>query len=381
MNGAPAEAVAPALLRIGPGREFATIAEAARHARDGDTIEIDGGEYVQDVASWPQSRIVIRGVNGTPRLVADGKSAEGKAIWVIKGTDVLVENVAFVGARVPSRNGAGIRHEGGRLTVRGCRFERNEIGLLTWNSPSAELDVESSAFRDNVVTQEPLDIDPGHQIYVGAIARFSLRASHVSHGANGHLVKSRARESHIFYNRLTDEGGFASYELEFPSGGVAYVVGNLIEQGARTRNEAMISFGAEGYRWARNELYLAYNTLVDHYPGGHFLRIRPGAQRALAVNNLLLGSGPFDVEGGGNMRVTSAAFASPAAYDFRLLPGARPVGRARIPEPANGVALAPDREYTHPLATRTLTAPPSSPGALQSLAPSTSGPGRAAKAR
>jgi hypothetical protein len=365
------------LLRVGVGREFTTIAEAARQARDGDTIEIDGGDYVRDVATWPQSRIVIRGVNGTPQLVADGKSAEAKAIWVIKGTDVLVENVAFVGARVPSRNGAGIRHEGGRLSVRGCRFERNEIGLLTWNSPAAELDVESSAFRDNVVTQEPLDIDPGHQIYVGAIARFSLRASYVSHGANGHLVKSRARESHIFYNRLTDEAGFASYELEFPSGGVAYVVGNLIEQSARTRNEVMLSFGAEGYRWPRNELYLAYNTLVDHFPGGQFLRVLPGAQRALAVNNLLVGAGLLDVAGSGNVRVTAAAFAAPAAYDFRLLAGVAPVGRARPPGAVDGVALAPDREYAHPLATRTLPGPPLRPGAMQTLAPPEARPGRA----
>ena len=226
--------------------------------------------------------------------------------------------------------------KGGRLTVRGCRFERNEIGLLTWNSPAAELDVESSAFRDNVVTQEPLDIDPGHQIYVGSIARFSLRGSHVSHGANGHLVKSRARENHIFYNRLTDEAGFASYELEFPSGGIAYVVGNLIEQSARTRNEVMISFGAEGYRWPRNDLYLAYNTLVDHYPGGQFLRVLPGAQRALAVNNLLVGPGSLDVAGSGNVRVTSAAFAAPAVYDFRLRRGRTPVGRVRPPGSGGG---------------------------------------------
>jgi hypothetical protein len=352
---------------VGAHREFTTIAEVARYARDGDTIEIDGGDYVQDVASWPQSRIVLRGVNGTPRLIADGASSEGKAIWVIKGTDVLVENVVFIGARVPGRNGAGIRHEGGKLTVRGCHFERNEIGLLTWNAPTSELDVEGSAFRDNVVTQEPLDIDPGHQVYVGAIARFSLRASYVSHGANGHLVKSRARENRIFYNRITDETGFAGYELEFPSGGLAWVVGNLIEQSARTRNEVMISFGAEGYRWPRNELYLAHNTLVDRYTGGQFLRVAPGAQRVLAVNNLLLGRGAFDAEGGGNIRATAQAFAAPDAFDFRPVAGAFPVGRAVEAGFAHGVPLAPDREYVHPLGTRPLPGPPVTPGWLQSL--------------
>jgi hypothetical protein len=81
-----------------------------------------------------------------------------------------------------------------------------------------------------------------------------VTGSYFHHADVGHLLKSRAARSHILYNRLTDEtGGRASYELEFPNGGLAYVVGNVIEQAATTENETIISFGAEGYR-PRNEL-------------------------------------------------------------------------------------------------------------------------------
>ena len=62
-------------------------------------------------------------------------------------------------------------------------------------------------------------------LYVGAIGRFVLRGSRFHNGHLGHLVKSRARENHVLFNMLADgAGGRASYELEFPNGGVAYVI-------------------------------------------------------------------------------------------------------------------------------------------------------------
>ena len=74
--------------------------------------------------------------------------------------------------RVADQNGAGIRHEGGRLVVRNCRFTDNEIGILTWGDPRAELIVERSEFDHNAVASGRRRIDPGHQIYVGRIGRF-----------------------------------------------------------------------------------------------------------------------------------------------------------------------------------------------------------------
>jgi hypothetical protein len=52
---------------------------------------------------------VIRGVGQRPVMLADGKSAEGKAIWVVRGGKIRIENIEFRGARVDSLNGAAIR--------------------------------------------------------------------------------------------------------------------------------------------------------------------------------------------------------------------------------------------------------------------------------
>jgi hypothetical protein len=360
-------------LKVGPQHRLARVADAARTARDGDVIEIEAGLYLDDVAVFKQSNLTLRGTGGRARLVAERASAEGKAILVVKGDNVTIENIEFAGARVPSRNGAGIRHEGGRLVVRNCLFENNEMGILTWNNKAAELEVVNSEFRHNGGDEAHKQTDPGHQIYVGTIRRFLLMASYVHRGRFGHLVKSRASENHIYYNRLTDEpGGRASYELEFPSGGLAYVIGNLIQQNRETDNPHVISFGVEGYRWARNELHLVNNTLVDDLPqGGVWLRVSPGADRVQVLNNLFVGARTpaEDVfgEAAGNHSARPEDFSRPAAFDYRLSRRSKLVGQALEPGEANGVRLRPHLEYVHPLRTGAVSRTPYSPGALQTL--------------
>jgi hypothetical protein len=52
-------------------------------------------------------------------------------------------------------------------------------------------------------------------------------------------------------------------------------MGNLIEQSKSSRNSTLISFGAEGYKWSRNELHLSHNTMVNDRPaGGIFVAAR-----------------------------------------------------------------------------------------------------------
>jgi len=374
--GDAAQPSAARVIRVGPHHPITRVADAARNARSGDVIEVDAGEYIDDVASIPQSHLTIRAVGGRARMVQQGASAEGKAIWVIKGDHVVVENFEFSGARAPDHNGAGIRHEGGKLTVRNCLFEWNQMGLLTWNNERAELVIERSEFRHNAAAQIYKPGDPiGHQIYVGSIGHFTLRDSYVHDGAFGHLVKSRARENHITYNRITDEtGGRSSYELEFPNGGVAYVVGNIIGQSANTENADLVSYGAEGFHWPHNELYLVHNTLVDGAPaGGNFVRVKPGADRVKVVNNLLLGNGRFDLadpaESTGNLHAEPGDVASMPTGDYRLRRRSALAGKAADPGKANGVKLRPEREYVHPRQSRPLPRGPQSPGALQSMAP------------
>ncbi|MDA0188794.1 MAG: hypothetical protein OSW77_00415 [Proteobacteria bacterium] len=368
---APAGTAAGRLLRVGPGQSLRTLAAAAAQARDGDTIEVDAGEYSGDVAVWTRDRLTVRGVGGPVRLLAAGASAEGKAIWVVRGDRMLIENIEFIGARVGDLNGAGIRHEKGALSVRQCRFLDNQNGILTSNDKTLELHVERCEFSGYTGREEGIF----HNLYAGTIRRLSVSGCYFHAARVGHLLKSRAGENHIFYNRLTDEsGGRASYELEFPAGGLAYVVGNLIQQGSLTENPHLIAFGAEGYKWPRNELHLVHNTLIDDRPrGGVFLRVKSGADRVRALNNLLVGKGSLESAAPGeyaaNPNVDWDVFARAVRQDYRLRRGALPGVRLAVPDSAGGVDLAPRMEYVHPCQLRPLSGTATLPGALQSEAP------------
>jgi hypothetical protein len=355
------------LIRVGAGRSIKTIAEGARLARRGATIEVDAGEYPGDVAVWANNGVTVRAVGGRVRLLAQGASAMGKGIWVVRSKGMRVEGFDFEGAAVPDRNGAGIRLDWGSLLVRDCSFVHNEMGLLTNNDPDTVLQVENCEFAYN---QRP--DGHNHNLYVGRIARLSVTGSYFHHARTGHLLKSRAALNLIQYNRLTDEsGGTASYELEFPNGGIAVVVGNIIGQSKETENRHLLSFGAESYFWQRNALYLSHNTLINPLAWtGIFLRIAPGAEPSVAaVNNLLVGEGGLESSGPGhyrnNLHAQASDFTDLQAFDCALRRHSPLAGRAVDAGSVAGNDLRPRQEYLHPRRTRPLAGVAHNPGAIQ----------------
>ncbi len=204
---------------------------------------------------------------------------------------------------------------------------------------------------------------------------FAAAGSRLQQGFRGHLIKSRARASSIVYNLLVDGvGGSASYELEFPNGGLAWVVGNIIGQSPTTDNRDLISYGAEGPRWPDNALYLAHNTLVDERLGGRFLRVwtdrMPAGTEVWAINNLLVGHTEFSPQApgryAGNQPVDRSALVDADGLDFRL-PGNSPLrGKAMAPGSVRERSLTPAAEFRLPAGTRPLVVgKPLSAGALQ----------------
>lgn len=362
---------AAATLTVGPDGVPLGFGDALRQARDGDVIEVLPGVYKGAIGVIGQRRLTIRGVGERPVFDADGRHAEGKAIWVVRDGDITVENIEFRGARVPDANGAGIRFEKGRLTVLRCRFVDNQNGLLTANFNDAELFI-----RDSEFLQAPRAVGTlPHLLYVGRIARVEVSGSRFHQGFEGHLIKSRAAVSRIAYNLLVDgpEGG-ASYEIDLPNGGDAVVVGNIIAQSRLTQNPVLVSFGAEGRAWPESRLLLAHNTLVSDYPLAWFMRSWPeklgdGVQ-IRAVNNLSVGPGVFAWGSAGrfdgNWPTVASSLVEPMLLDFALRPDSWLRGRADDPRGLAGDEAVPSAEFTLPVGTRPLVAPAAwSPGALQ----------------
>lgn len=362
---------AAATLVVGPAGVPLSFTDAIARAQDGDVIEVMSGTYSGEVAVIGQKRLTIRGVGERPVFEAAGRSAERKAIWVVRDGDIVIENIEFRGARVADANGAGLRFEKGRLLVRRCRFVDNENGLLTANFEDAELTIEDSEF-----SQVPQAVGTlPHLLYAGRIGKLSVTGSRFHQGFEGHLIKSRARVNHIAYNLIYDgPGGGASYEIDLPIGGDATIVGNIVGQSRDTQNPVVISYGSEGRYWPRNRLLLAHNTLISDYPLAWFLRawidrLVPGAA-VRAVNNLTVGPGVFTLGSSGafdgNWPALSGSLVDPTALAFELRRDSFLRGRADDPRTLAGEAAVPTAEFVLPIGTRPL-APPAiwSPGALQ----------------
>jgi hypothetical protein len=342
-------------MQVGPGRAVKTLAEASRQAKDGAVIEVDAGEYLADVAIWPQQGLTLRAVGGRVRLVAAGSSAQGKAIFVTRGEGQSIEGFDFIGCRVPDRNGAGIRLEGGSLRLVNCGFHDNENGILAGNNKDIRLVAEACEFGAIVRGDGHT-----HNLYVGRIGSCTITGCWFHHGQAGHLLKTRAAVNRIVCNRISDEGGHASIELEFPDGGDCTVIGNFIEKGRAPENPHLISYGVEGKPWERNVLRLAHNTLVA--PGNSvWLRAAPFAEKVEMFNNLLLGNpGVWTQwsEQTGNY-VVDAHGVTP---ELALLPGSSLRGKAVKIDDED---LRQTQQYRPPLGTVALKGRARNPGAAQ----------------
>lgn len=358
------------ILTVGQGGAFATIAEAAKKAKTGDTVIIRPGEYHGDVAVWPQKNLTIVGGNPRPVVIADGESAEGKATWVIKNGDVTIENIEFRGSRVADGNGAGIRFERGRLIVRNSVFTDNQNGILTANDEDAELSIENCAFTSAPAQAHSLP----HLLYVGRIARVEIVGSRFHNGHIGHLIKSRARETILRYNLIFDgPGGKASYEVDLPNGGDALLIGNIIGQNDDTDNPVVIAYGAEGGIWPNNRLRLSHNTLTtNRLSGTWFLRVWedriPGEVEVLGVNNLTVGLGLFTLTAPGTF--TGNWPLLPGALDDDILDfnlSADSFLRGWVDPLDPDDPMRPTAEFSLPIGTRPLpTIGEWAPGAMQS---------------
>lgn len=234
-------------LKVGPGEKYKSPCHAVSRAHLGDVIEVAAGQYVGDVCTINRDRLTIRGVGGRAWINAGGRSEGGKAIWVISASDTTLENLEFSGAAVSDQNGAGIRLEGKNLTIRHCYFHDNEDGILAGDKPGSTVTIEYSEFAHNGTTSGQT-----HQIYVNHVDHLIVRGNYIHDTVTGHLVKSRAARTDVLYNRLTDENGTASYEINVPNGGQVFIVGNLVQKSANADNESMIAFGEEGIGSARD---------------------------------------------------------------------------------------------------------------------------------
>ena len=248
-------------LTVGAGQQYAKLSAAVASSKPGDTIQVNAGVYLND-SSIIKHDLKIVGVGGQAHLKNTTAISNGKGILVVaKGADVVIESMEFSGAKVADQNGAGIRLDSGTLEVKNSYFHNNENGILTASVATSSVKIDGSEFAFNGYGDGYT-----HGIYVGKIASLAVTNSYFHDTKVGHHIKSRAAVSTITDNRLMDGDGDASYNIDLPNAGKAIIKGNIIEQGAKTDNPAMIAYGAEASKGlhAGSSLLVQDNTFINH---------------------------------------------------------------------------------------------------------------------
>jgi hypothetical protein len=359
------------VLTVGSGKMYASPCAAIAAAANNDTIEVDAGTYAE-TCYISKNGLTIRGpaTTGSPTVIMDAhtvRPAGCKGTFVVSGNDTVIENIAFTGATLnpgdpwvansscsADMNGAGIRMEGTNLTLRHCSFTMNDDGILMGANTASAILIEHSYFSQNSSDSY------SHNLYIGEVGTLTFRYNYSTNTRHdGHLLKSRALHNYIYNNRLTEESGYDSYEVNLPNGGESYVIGNIIQQTSNTGNSGMIDFGSEGYAPGHDtHLYVVNNTILNDRGNGNVVQVANGGS-AVINNNAIVGGGnlinnmAYLASQASNYQGNSPMFTNQAAFDLKPLPGSPLIRAAADPGIVNTYSLLPVSEYVHPQSSQT----------------------------
>ncbi|MDO9498821.1 MAG: hypothetical protein Q7J52_01905 [Falsiroseomonas sp.] len=286
-TSAQVEHAAGRILRVGPGEPFPLPSAAAAAAREGDRVVIAPGQY-RDCAVWRVPRVTIEAAPGG-EVEIHGPICAGKALFVASAPGLVVAGLTFRGARATEGNGAGIRAEGGDLTVRASRFIDNENGILTHRDPTAKLLVEDSVFQGNGALRNGRDC--AHGIYVGQWARVTIRRSEFRDTQACHHIKSRALRTEILQSFIEDgPQGRSSYLIDIPSGGDLILRGSRLIKGPLTGNPVgAVVIGSERTLNPTRELLIEDNDFENRMTSVTAFVVNRGEVPAVLNGNRLSG--------------------------------------------------------------------------------------------
>ena len=205
-----------------------------------------------------------------------------------EGRKLTIRNLTLAAARSPEGNGAGIRAEGGDLTVEAVRFVDDQDGILTSDTAhDMVLRVRHSAFERNGACIAAC----AHAIYAGHIALLSVSDS-VFHGTReGHAIKSRAARTEVTGCDIADgPQGTGSYLIEAPNGGALSVGGNRLEKGPFSGNKSAIAIGTEGMDQPTPFVEIAGNRFANDSKGLAVFVLNRSAAAAVLRENTLIGA-------------------------------------------------------------------------------------------
>ncbi len=298
------------VLTVGVGKQFATISDAIAAAHDNDVIAVDAGTYV-DTSNNSHGNVItaanvtIEGVGGMVHFEMGPQGlANGKGLLDVEN-GLTLKNFELSGATDPDSNGAGIRVDGGNLTVINSYIHDNQDGILD-TAPSGSnttVTIDHSEFANNGAGD-----GQSHNIYINDVNSLTVTNSVFTGASVGHEIKSRAANTTITNNVIADgPTGTASYSIDIPDGGVANVSGNVIEKGPNASNNGIIHYGGEGLvSHPNSSLTVSSNTVINDDPNAGLIW-NQAAAIGLNVTAQVSGNTLYNVSDANNVGLVNAA--------------------------------------------------------------------------
>jgi hypothetical protein len=283
-----------AILTVGTGKQFATIAAATAAAKAGDTVQVQAGTYSNDFATI-NTAITLVAVGGPVTMTSTSTAAPAAALLTVNAS-ATINGFTFTGMRSLSGAGAGILVTAGTVLVENSLFTNNQNGLLATANAATSVTIQSSEFSKNGNNN-----GVSGNVNAAAIAALTISGSYIHDAVGGDEVKSLAATTTISGTRIQDNSGTALYAVETPNGGVVTLSGNTIEKGANSTVSAAIHFGG-GALTSNSSLTLSNNTIVSDKPGALVLWNQATAAATLNANTTYgfasIASGPVSPSAG-----------------------------------------------------------------------------------
>lgn len=291
-----AQPVPNAFTVVESGISYDTLQEAVNAVGNARaTVRIAPGTYRQ--CAVQQEGVIVYEAAEPGSVTFTGRSCEGKAALVLRGTGAEIRGLTFSNLRVADGNGAGIRLEKGALNVSNARFENSQQGILTADDPGARIYITRSTFTGLGTCEN--DAGCAHSLYVGDYGSLTVRESRFERGSGGHYLKARAGSVTIENNSFDDANGrTTNYMIDLPAGSVGRIADNWFVQGRDKENySAFIALGAEDLLHPSDGLQVENNE-ARFVPGlsrsSVFLADWTGSKMIMKGNKIAAGIKPYE---------------------------------------------------------------------------------------
>lgn len=213
-----------------------------KQAKMGDVVTIPPGKYLQGLVINKSLTVQLKDV-----LFYGLSGSKGIINVKCDGCRVIIEDFSGNGKVTGCQGGncAGIKAEGKNfsLHVKRAHIDSTVMGILTDNR-GGELIVEDSLIENSGLNDRSREV--AHGLYAGLIDRVVITNSTIRRPfGNGHVFKSRAKETVITNSVLAGLDGRPSRVIDYPCGGKLTVTNSVIQQSEQTDNIDLISVGTE----------------------------------------------------------------------------------------------------------------------------------------